>query len=84
LQKTRPTPPSKKTEKTQIELLAIAFGIALTAVSVLFFIFALIKAPAIGVLKISVAVLSHFTAALWAGTLALWLALNVGKPTRVS
>lgn len=87
MRRTRPTKKServqaKKPEKSQVELLAIAFGIMLAAVSVVFFIFALIKAPAIGVLKISVVVLGYFTSVLWAGTLALWLALNVRKPER--
>jgi hypothetical protein len=75
---------SKLRDKTQIELLAIAFGIMLVFTSVVFFLFAMVKAPAIGVLKISVAVLGHFTSVLWAGTLALWLALNVRKPVKTS
>ena len=61
---------------TQTKILSRAALVSLILVSVAFFLFTLIKAPLVGVIKISVATFAIFKTAFFVTTAALWLIFN--------
>ncbi len=61
---------------TQTKILSRAALLSLISVSVVFFIFTLLKAPLVGVIKISVATFAIFKTALVVTMGVLWLFFN--------
>lgn len=65
---------------SQTQLLSRAACVALTLVSVAFFIFAILKAPVFGAVKVSLALMGAFKCAFFALTGLVWLYLNYKHP----
>ena len=66
----------RKPQPGQFDLLATALAIGFGITSAVFFIYVMVKAPAVGVVKISVAILGYFQTAIVALTGLVWLVLN--------